>query len=526
VKHHKFCVLGLLCLLCLCPFILAQEIEETEPYQASRMQAGQTDTEQAPQWIWWVLAFVIAAGFFHFFVHIRLGRKMKLLNKELTDKNLELQNHKEHLEELIAKRTKKLSESEKKYRLIAENASDIIWTIDPDGNYMYISPSVERIRGFKPEDIIGQPIEKTLSRESAGFVRKLIEELRESESPSDFAQANQRFEIQHPTKSGESKWSEVMTGPLYKESGELIGFQGVTRDITDRKNTEIALRETNEKLTEANNELKTTQSQLIQSEKMASLGELTAGIAHEINNPVNYVYTSITPLLRDIDEIKHMIDKCMLLDNNSDMSEQINHVNEYARKVDIKYIFDEVFSLMKGIREGANRTKEIVEGLRNFSRLDTDTLKPAKIHEGIDSTLMLLNNKITDQMKIEKNYGNLPPINCYPGKLNQVFMNILNNAITAVGLAGEILITTSYDNSMARISIKDNGPGMSEEIKKRIFEPFFTTKEIGKGTGLGLSVSYGIMKNHKGKINVASKEGEGTEFIITIPADLGDEDQS
>jgi PAS domain S-box-containing protein len=476
-----------------------------------------------PNWIWWTLFFVGGAGLFYFIVHLELGRRLKILTHELREKNLELQNHKDHLEELIAKRTKKLSESEKKYRLIAENASDIIWTIDPDGNYMYISPSVERIRGFKPEQIIGQPIEKTLSPESATFVRKLMKELQESESPMDFVLANQRFEIQHPRKDGKSLWSEVMTSPLYNEAGELIGFQGVTRDITDRKNTELELRETNEKLVEANNELKMAQTQLIQSEKMASLGELTAGIAHEINNPVNYVYTSILPLSRDIEELKTLVDKCLLLTQSDDLSKRVIDVQEYAKQLDIQYIFEEIFSLVKGIREGSDRTKEIVEGLRNFSRLDADTLRPANIHEGIDSTLMLLRNKITDQINIEKKYGKIPPINCYPGKLNQVFMNILNNAISAIGLEGEIQIKTYCDNDNVYISIRDNGPGMTEEVKNRIFEPFFTTKEVGQGTGLGLSIGYGIMKNHKGKITVKSKPGDGTEFIIQLPSNLAEQ---
>lgn len=180
-------------------------------------------------------------------------------------------------------------------------------------------------------------------------------------------------------------------------------------------------------------------------------------------------------------------------------------------------MFDEIESLFNGIEEGAIRTREIVMGLKNFSRLDEDVFKQANIHEGINSTLVLLKNKFKNRISIHKDYGELPTIECLPGKINQVFMNILNNAIQAIEDSGEIYIRTFAENDKVKISIRDTGVGMTEGVKKHIFEPFFTTKDVGAGTGLGLSISFGIIEKHNGKIDVKSEPEKGTEFTITLP---------
>ena len=184
------------------------------------------------------------------------------------------------------------------------------------------------------------------------------------------------------------------------------------------------------------------------------------------------------------------------------------------------YLLEEIPELLNSIKSGANRTTEIIKSLRNFTRLDEDQLKKADINEGLDSTLVILRNQMTNRIEVVREYGDLPPINCYPGQLNQVFMNILNNAIQAIDNEGRICIQTMQNDEYAIVKIKDSGKGMSKELQKRIFDPFFTTKDVGEGTGLGLSISYGIIEKHQGKIEVNSTAGEGTEFIIELPLNL------
>ena len=290
------------------------------------------------------------------------------------------------------------------------------------------------------------------------------------------------------------------------------------------KETELE-RIRNTELKQALKDLKNAQGQLIQAEKMASVGQLTAGIAHEINNPINFVSANISPLKTDVEELLEILEKFIESARSSPESAQFEEAENLLETYDYEFLVAEIKQLLKGIEEGAHRTAEIVKGLRNFSRMDEDELKLADINEGIESTLLILQNKLKHHVTVEKQFQSVPKITCYPGKLNQVFMNIINNAVDAIidspnGKAGKgkITISTGYDNKHLTISISDNGKGIPPEAMQRIFEPFFTTKEVGKGTGLGLSISYGIIKDHNGAIEVYSKPGKGSQFIISLPA--------
>jgi signal transduction histidine kinase/ligand-binding sensor domain-containing protein len=263
--------------------------------------------------------------------------------------------------------------------------------------------------------------------------------------------------------------------------------------------------------------LKLTQSQLIESEKMASLGLLTAGIAHELNNPINFVSGNVNPLQRDLTEVFSLIEKYEDIIKANKLSGVFSEVEALKEKMDFSFLIKEIFNLLEGIDEGANRSGKIIKGLRSFSRLDEEKFQFYDIHEGIDSSLILLHNKIKDRIKIRKEYGDFKGVECFPTKLNQVFMNILTNSIQAIEGHGEILIQTISSGIGIKIIIKDNGIGMTPEVKKHIFEPFFTTKDVGKGTGLGLSISFGIIEQHHGNIDVISEPGKGTEFIISLP---------
>ena len=280
-----------------------------------------------------------------------------------------------------------------------------------------------------------------------------------------------------------------------------------TSELARQKNVaEVALKD-----------LKETQNQLVQSERMASLGSLTAGIAHELNNPLNFIHGNVQPLKRDISEILALLEKYETVIREKDLAKQFGEVESLKKELDLEFLVGEISSLLDGIGEGAFRSGEIVKGLRSFSRLDDDKLVIANVHDGIDSTLVLLKNRTKDRITIHLDYGEIPGIECSPTKLNQVFMNILNNAIEAIEEKGDIFIETSMNKSDIVIRIRDTGKGMSEKIRAHIFEPFYTTKDVGQGMGLGLSISYGIIKHHRGRIDVRSEPGKGSEFIIMLP---------
>ena len=262
--------------------------------------------------------------------------------------------------------------------------------------------------------------------------------------------------------------------------------------------------------------LKLTQSQLVQSAKMASVGQLVAGIAHEINNPVTFISAGVDSLGTNLEEVRQVLDIYHRITPDN-TKEKLKEIEKLKEQIDYKQAIREINKLIDSIKNGTNRTTEIVKGLRTFSRLDEDILKIADIHEGLDSTLILLRNKYKNNIDIIKDYGDIPQLECFPGQLNQVFMNILSNAIDAVEEKGTIAITTSKSNGVIRIVIKDTGRGIPENIKAKIFDPFFTTKEVGEGTGLGLSISHGIIEKHNGSITVISEVGKGTEFTITLP---------
>jgi two-component system NtrC family sensor kinase len=320
----------------------------------------------------------------------------------------------------------------------------------------------------------------------------------------------------------EKEKSQEETLNAVKENERIIREQNVVLEQKVHERT-IALSRSNTELNNTLEDLKQAQSQLVDAEKMASLGQLTAGIAHEINNPINFVTSNINPLKRDIDMVLGTL-KVIEEVSASDlpMADKQKRIQEHKDEQDFDYLLLEISHLIKGITEGANRTAEIVKGLKIFSRLDEDDLKKADINEGLDSTLIIANN-LLNKVKVVKEYGDLPRIECYAGKLNQVFLNIISNAVYAVqkkfgeNPGGEVHIATMHDGDKVLLKITDNGIGMDAQTQKKIFEPFFTTKDVGEGTGLGMSIAYNTIKKHNGNIIVKSVVGEGTEFVLELP---------
>lgn len=322
----------------------------------------------------------------------------------------------------------------------------------------------------------------------------------------------------------EKEKSQEETVKALQENERIIREQNVILEQKVEERT-LELSETNQELNTTLDDLKQAQSQLVESEKMASLGQLTAGIAHEINNPINFVTSNVNPLKRDIEMVLEALTKIEEISvSDAPATEKQKQIQDYKEELDFDYLTLEIKHLIKGINEGANRTAEIVKGLKIFSRLDEDDLKKADMNEGLESTMIIANNLLNNKIQVTTQYDpELPLIECYAGKLNQVFLNIVSNAVYAIqkqfgdNPGGELLIKTHHDADNIYVTIKDNGIGMDEQTQRKIFEPFFTTKEVGEGTGLGMSITYNTIKKHNGQIIVNSKPGEGTEFILQIP---------
>lgn len=314
---------------------------------------------------------------------------------------------------------------------------------------------------------------------------------------------------------------------LEEEKRSLISRQkdDLQREVAIRT---AELRSTNSSLEKAYNDIKEAQSQLINAEKMASLGQLTAGIAHEINNPINFINANVKPLKRDFSDLLEIINQYRGI-RPGHAAEDMERIRHLEQEMDLEYTSREVLELLSGISEGAMRTTEIVRGLRIFSRLDEAEFNKSNVIEGLESTLILLNSAMQNDVTVERDYADLPMIDCYPGKLNQVFMNIIGNGVYAVlkrtdkRIPGKLIIRAANAGDYIKISFIDNGCGMSKKTLENMFEPFYTTKPVGEGTGMGMAISYGIIVNeHKGKLYAESEPGVGSSVHIEIPKNLSD----
>ncbi|MDQ3745879.1 MAG: response regulator [Acidobacteriota bacterium] len=273
----------------------------------------------------------------------------------------------------------------------------------------------------------------------------------------------------------------------------------------------------NEELRRSKQELEHLQAQIIQSEKMASLGQLAAGVAHELNNPAGFIYGNMEILDECIRGLTCLLTFYESVPLAPDVAARARRIMD---EVDYEHALADLRTIVTDCREGAERICDVVQNLRTFSRLDEAEFKKVDIHEGLESTLRLLSRHYgADRIRLVRDYGELPAVDCFAGQLNQVWLNLLVNAAQATREGGEVCIRTRRDGPMAVVQIKDDGHGIAPENLKRIFDPFFTTKPVGEGTGLGLSVTYSIVERHGGNITVESTPGHGTTFNVSIPID-------
>ncbi len=420
-----------------------------------------------------------------------------------------------------------LWESEIKNRSLLNAIPDLMFRLNQQGIFLDYFPAKDDRNAPEPEQFIGKNLDEVLSEDLALWTRCYLEKTLATGEP----------QVGEYNLREQNTWKHYEARYVPFGSNEVIA---IIRDITIRKQMEADLRlsqvrerDRARQLEQALQQLQQTQTQLIQAEKMSALGNMLAGIAHEINNPVSFIYGNIAPAIEYIEDLLELVMLYQQHHHPPDLA-----IQKYLENIDLDFLIEDLPKLLSSMKMGAERIREIVKSLRNFSRLDEGEKKPVDIQEGIDSTLLILQHRLKAQsdrraITVEKDYGTLPKIECYAGLMNQVFMNIISNAIDALeselnqnpetSKAPVIRISTkiSPDNFLV-ISIADNGPGIPLEIQPRLFDPFFTTKPVGKGTGLGLSISYSIVEKHRGQLKCISEIGQGTEFIIQIPLQVSD----
>jgi two-component system NtrC family sensor kinase len=407
-------------------------------------------------------------------------------------------------------------------RTLIDNLPDYIFVKDAENRFLINNAAHVRVLGAasqaevlgkRDEDFFGPEVAARFHDDDAAVIR------------SGAAQADKEERVVQP--GGEERWVNTTKVPFRDADGAVAGLVGIAHDITERKRAESLLRAQNELLDQsarserqAHEALKRAQSHLVQNEKLASLGQMVAGVAHEINNPLSFVANNVAVLQRDLRGLATMIDLYRRADptiaaHQPDLAAELR---EAATRLDVNYTLTNIPELLVRSREGLRRIQQIVKDLRDFARLDESDLHDIDLNEGIRSTVnIILGVAKKRQVKVEMDLAPLPRFSCYPAKINQVVMNLLANAIQASHEGDTVAVRSSHDNGAVRIQVADQGSGIPEHIRGRIFDPFFTTKPPGEGTGLGLSISYGIIQDHGGRIDLETETGKGSTFTVTLP---------
>ena len=421
--------------------------------------------------------------------------------------------------EKIKEEKNKFALAHSRMQYLIDNTPAIIYTSVASGDFKItsISANIRIMLGYSQDEVIDDP---------DFWFNHIHEDDRNHifmQLPKLWQTGEQVHEYRFQKKDGSYLWMHDTLRLIVNEDKSPKEIIGSLVDISSQKELEVQLKKEKQEQLELNSKLQETQNQLVQSEKMASLGQLAAGVAHEINNPVGFVMSNLGTLndyvllfkkiLGIYDSTKELVEE----NNNAMVLDKYMEIDAIYKDEDIDFVFEDSEQLVSESIEGIDRVKEIVHQLKCFSHVDQASVKPSNINDCLENTLKVVWNEIKYKAEVIKDFGEIPEIKCNPAELNQVFMNLLVNAGHSIKERGEISVKTQSDGTNIIISISDSGHGIDEEHLEKLFDPFFTTKPVGEGTGLGLSISYGIVEKHKGTIEVTSEIGVGTTFTIRLP---------
>lgn len=434
-------------------------------------------------------------------------------NQQRIEECTVLNEHYVRLNQQLETTRLRLEQSEQRLHETLNSLDSVVWSVMPDTfKPLYLNQAANEVFGYPAADFCEQPALwwNIIYTEDRDNVKSCLEQMKNTRVQKI------TYRIVHP--NDQLRWLSAHMRYIPKNRDMPERIDGITMDVTQYRQAMELLKNRNKEIQTALDKLQEVQQQLVQSEKMASVGQLAAGVAHEINNPIGYINSNLTSLQNYVDDLLGLVSIYEKSEAFCNDAEHMAQISEFKNKIDLEFLKADILDLLEESQEGVIRVKEIVQDLKDFSHLGSeDDWQWANLHAGLNSTLNIVNNEIKYKAKVVKEFGDLPEVKCLPHQLNQVFMNLLVNAAHAIEQEGTITLRTGTENDRVWIEISDTGHGIAPEHQHKIFDPFFTTKPVGKGTGLGLSVSYSIIKKHQGDIHLCSQPGQGTTFRIVLP---------
>ncbi len=399
--------------------------------------------------------------------------------------------------------------------LVLDTMTEGLLGLDQDKRITIVNRAAEYLLGWTKEELQGQGLCAMLQPKRRDGTVYL-----ESESPVAWLDNDGGFYLVEDIvwgKDGRLVEVELSGIPLFQPKGNTFAFI-LLRDITEIKDAQVNLLKAFQDRDAMNKVLEHAQSQLLQADKLASVGQLAAGVAHEINNPIGFVNSNLNSLKGYVQDLLMLLETYKKAEPAlAGQVELLADIEQAKSVVDLEFLQEDIVNLINESLDGVDRVKKIVDNLKEFSRIDNADWQFANLERGLDSTLNIVWNELKYKAEVVKKYVGLPEIECIASQLNQVFMNLMVNAAHAIEERGIITLCTGFDESNVWVDVADTGKGIKPEHLNKIFEPFFTTKPVGKGTGLGLSLAYGIVQRHHGRLEVNSERGTGTTFRITLP---------